>query len=73
MGSREQILAIVERQEKAGVLVQYTGILPEGPAREIIWRPGDPNAVAQAIIRNVTEKETQLTLDGWKYVIRRIG
>ena len=38
MGSREQILAIVERQEKAGVLVQYTGIL-EGPAREIIWRP----------------------------------
>jgi hypothetical protein len=72
MGSREQILAIAERQQKAGVLVQYTGRMPEGPAKEIIWRPGDPNALAQAIINNVSEQDTQLILDGWKFVIRRM-
>jgi hypothetical protein len=71
MGSREQIEAILERQQKAGVLVQYAGIMPEGPAKEIIWRPGDPNALAQAIINNVGEKDTHLTLDGWRFVIRR--
>jgi hypothetical protein len=72
MGTREQILAITERQQKIGVLVQYAGYLPEGAAKEIIWRPGDPNALAQAIISNVGEKDTQLTLDGWKFLIRRV-
>jgi hypothetical protein len=47
--------------------------MPEGPAKEIIWRPGDPNALAEAIINNVSEQDTQLILDGWKFVIRRTG
>lgn len=38
---------------------------------EIHWRPGDPNALAESIIQNVT-REMKLTLDGNEYLIRRV-
>jgi hypothetical protein len=39
---------------------------------EIHWRPGDPNALAQAIINNVGDEEMTLDLDSHTYVVRKV-
>jgi hypothetical protein len=38
----------------------------------IIWSPGDPNKLAECIIKQVTSEEMPLTLDRRKYMIRRV-
>ncbi len=39
---------------------------------EIFWKPGEPNALAQAIIDDVTAGEMSLVLDGHRFMIRKL-
>jgi hypothetical protein len=63
----------IENALRQGVFFGYEGGMPRGKLDRIGWRPGDPNALAEAIIGHVTvTDEIKLILDGHKYMIRKI-
>jgi hypothetical protein len=72
MGETEKRLAeIIDRNERNGVLVTIPGWREHDMTATVIrWSPGDPNALAHAIINNV-QGETELILDGNRFFVRR--
>jgi hypothetical protein len=71
-----RIMAIVREGERIGVSVgrRWDPDMdePSEPVA-IYWHPGDPNYLAQAIIRNVHEEEMRLVLDGNTYIVRKVS
>jgi hypothetical protein len=71
-----RIMAIIRENERIGVSTsrRWDPDMEEpSEAVAIYWHPGDPNYLAQAIIRNVGEAEMRLELDGNVYMIRKIS
>ena len=71
-----RLLAIIGQNERIGVSVSRRwdpgSDEPSEPVA-IHWNPGDPNYLAHAIIRNVTEDEMKLVLDGNVYLVRKVS
>lgn len=74
--SDEAVRKIIEEQLRLGVSFgqEHWDSEDRELARkvtEIYWRPGDPNALASAIMNNVRDEEIELILDGQKFWVRR--
>lgn len=71
-----RILEIIREGERAGISVGRRWDPDMDEPSEVVaiyWNPGDPNYLAQAIIRNVHEDEIKLVLDGNTYMLRKIS
>lgn len=75
-GNMARILAIIRENERIGVSVSRRWDPEHSEPSEVVaihWNPGDPNYLAQSIIRNVAEEDMRLVLDGNVYVIRKVS
>lgn len=71
-----RILEIIRENERIGVSVSRRWDAEHSEPSEVVaihWNPGDPNYLAQSIIRNVHEDEIRLVLDGNTYVVRKVS
>jgi hypothetical protein len=71
-----RILATIREGERIGVSVSRRWDKDMNQPSEpvaIYWHPGDPNYLAQAIIRNVDDTEMRLVLDGNTYMVRKVS
>ncbi len=66
----QELEEMVTRQWREGV---YTTRGRSHNLTGVHWRTGDPNALVQMILNNVSEEEMPLTLDGHKFMVRRVG
>lgn len=70
--TEDELLAIIAQQERMGLAVEFHDWREPGfGVKAIYWRPGDPSALAETIIRHVVNGEVALELDGREYVIRK--
>jgi len=70
-----EITEVISKQRREGVSVSVASFEDSRKHRvtAIHWRPGDPNALAEMIIRNVGDEEVSLILDGNAYVVRKVS
>ena len=68
-----EIRELIEHNMRAGVSVGVNWEEHDMTVTEIHWRPGDPNALAQAIINNVKDEEITLDLDGHVFKVRQVS
>jgi hypothetical protein len=62
-----ELVARIEEDNRKGIYYGMDRLTRK--TTKIFWRPGDPNALAEAIIENVNEGPMDLELDGHRYTI----